>query len=503
MRTSMFVRRHVGTLTGITTLVAGLVPAVTLAQTRRPAHVAERVARVENGLLRHLAIAGEPVPRFTIADRMRAHRTPGVSVAVLHNSKIDWAKGYGVRRAGSSEAVDSATLFQAASISKPVAAVAALRLVDAGRLTLDADINSVLKSWKVPDTSYTATEKVTLRRLLSHSAGLTVHGFPGYAAGATIPSVVQILDGKQPANTAPVRVNVAPGSIWRYSGGGFTVMQQALSDLTGKDFPQVMRELVLEPAGMASSGYEQPLPHAKRSLAALAHRGDGAILAGEWHAYPEMAAAGLWTTPTDLLLFARAVQHSLGGEPRAILSQPMARELLTIQKGEYGLGVGLQGEGTTKRFSHGGANAGYRCYFFAFADRGDGVAIMTNSDNGSALASEIARAVSDVYGWGVMQPTTRQVVAVDAERLRSIGGSYRFVAGRDTFSVVMQVQSGALVAEFPALSAMPLRLYASEPDRFFTLEAPAEFVIERDGASAVTALRIIGAGSPLRMTRVP
>ncbi|MGQ0642667.1 MAG: serine hydrolase domain-containing protein [Gemmatimonadaceae bacterium] len=467
----------------------------------RPKDVADRIARVERGLLRHLTIAGEPVPRFTIEERLRAYRTPGVSVAVLHNGKVEWAKGYGVRRTGSSEAVDSATLFQAASISKPVAAVAALRLVDAGRLTLDADINTVLTSWKVPESSH--KEPVTLRRLLSHSAGLTVHGFPGYAAGVSVPTAVQVLDGAKPANTAAVRVNVAPGSIWRYSGGGFTVMQQALVDLTGKEFPQLARELVLGPAGMKSSGYEQPLPQTKRDLAALAHRGDGAILAGEWHTYPEMAAAGLWTTPTDLLLFARAVQRSLGGAPKALLSQATAREFLTVQKGEYGLGVALQGDGALKRFSHGGANAGYRCFFFAFADRGDGVAVMTNGDNGSALASEIARAVSDVYGWGVMQPQSRQVVAVDPERLRSIVGRYRLVAGNDTIPIVMQVQDGTLLAQVLPLSPTPMRLYASEPDRFFTLESPAEFGIERDAANAVTAVRLLGVGQPLRAARVP
>ncbi len=484
-------------------LAIALLPA-TLAAQSRSADVAERIARVERGLLPAIAIAGEPLPRFSIEERMGRFRTPGVSVAVMHNGKIEWAKGYGLRRAGGSEPVDSATLFQAASISKPVAAMAALRLVDAGRLTLDGDINTVLTRWKVPDNSFTTSEKVTLRRLLSHSAGLTVHGFPGYATGATVPSVVQILDGvRPPANTAPVRVDVAPGSLWRYSGGGFTVMQQALIDLTGKEFPQLARELVLGPTEMKNSGYEQPLPVAKRGLAALAHNGSGAIIPGEWHTYPEMAAAGLWTTPTDLLLFARAVQRALGGEPNALLSQKLAREFLTIQKGQYGLGVGLEGDGALKRFSHGGANAGYRCYFFAFADRGEGVAVMANGDNGSALGSEIARAVADVYGWEVMQPTMRTVVPVDVERLKPIAGRYRLVVGSDTIPLVMRLQSGVLSAEVLPLSATPMRLYAAEPDRFFTLESPAEFAVERAASNAVTAIRILNVGMPVRATRLP
>jgi CubicO group peptidase (beta-lactamase class C family) len=483
-------------------LLAGAAVPVTAQQARR-ADVAERIARVERGLLRRVVIAGQPVPRYTIEERMRALRTPGVSVAVMHNGQIEWAKGYGVRRVGNSDLVDSATLFQAASISKPVAAVAALRLVDAGRLTLDADINTVLTSWKVPDTTFTAGEKVTLRRLLSHSAGLTVHGFPGYAATAAVPTVVQILDGAKPANTTAVRVNTAPGSIWRYSGGGFTVMQLALNDLTGKDFPRLMRELVLDPAGMASSGYEQPLPPERRGRAASAHRGDGMPINGEWHSYPEMAAAGLWTTPTDLLLFARAIQRALRGEPNAILSPALAQQFVTVQKGEYGLGVGLEGDSLTARFSHGGANAGYRCMFFAFTGRGDGVAIMTNGDNGSELAGEIARAVSDVYGWGVMRPQNRIVVEVNAERLRSMVGRYRFVMGSDTIPIVMQMDSGFVAVVANALSRTPLRLYASEPDRFFTLTSPAEFVMERDSTGVVTGVRILGVGTPVRAARVP
>lgn len=497
-------RRHPIATAKLFALVAlATLPALAPAQSARPADVADRIARVEKGLMRPSYIDGQPVQRYTIEERLRTYRTPGVSVAVMHNGKVEWAKGYGVVRAGTGESVDSTTLFQAASISKPVAAVAALRLVEKGRLTLDADINTVLKSWKVPDNNFTTSEKVTLRRLLSHSAGLTVHGFPGYAADAKVPSEVQVLDGAPPTNTAAVRVNIAPGSLWRYSGGGFTVMQLALSDATGKAFPELARELVLGPAGMSSSGYEQPLPEAKRTRAAIAHKGDGSAIAGSWHTYPEMAAAGLWTTPTDLLLFARAIQRSLGGEANALLSQQMARDFVTVQKGQYGLGVGVEGTGAAARFSHGGANEGYRCMFFAFTGRGEGVAIMTNSDNGGQLASEIARAVSEVYGWEVMQPTARQAVAVDRGQLTSIAGRYLLATPTDTIPFVMRVDDGVLFAEVLPLSPKPMRLYAAEANRFFTLESGAEFGIDRDASGAVIAIRLLNLGQPLRALRQP
>jgi CubicO group peptidase (beta-lactamase class C family) len=278
-------------------------------------------------------------------------------------------------------------------------------------------------------------------------------------------------------------------------------MQLALTDLTGKSFPELMRELVLGPVGMSSSGYEQPLPEAKRARAAIAHRGNGNVVEGLWHTYPEMAAAGLWTTPTDLLLFARAIQRSLGGEPNSLLSQKMAREFVTVQKGRYGLGVAVEGSGEKAQFSHGGANEGYRRTFFAFTEHGDGVAIMTNSDNGGQIANEIARAVSDVYGWGVMQAVAKQVVDVDQSQLKAIAGRYVVATPSDTIPLTMRYQDGVLFAEVPFLSPTPVRLYAAEPNRFLMLETGVEFGIDRDATGAVVAIRLLNVGQPLRALR--
>jgi CubicO group peptidase (beta-lactamase class C family) len=227
-----------------------------------------RTARVEKGLLPGIVIAGRPLPGRAIAERMSALKTPAVSVAVINGGVIEWAKGYGVTETGGNTPVTPQTVFQAASLSKPVVALAALRLVEQGKLTLDQDVNERLTSWKVPENESTKDEKVTLRRLLSHSAGLTVSGFPGYAADAPVPALVQILDGQKPANTAAIRADVVPGTVWRYSGGGYTVMQQLLMDVTGRPFPPLLADLVLQPIGMKDSTYEQPLPEARRAAAA-------------------------------------------------------------------------------------------------------------------------------------------------------------------------------------------------------------------------------------------
>src|SRR4029450_6894944 len=208
----------------------------------------------------------------------------------------------------------------------------ALHLVEAGTLSLDADVNTKLTSWKVPDNQFTSTEKVTLRRLLSQNAGLTLHGFPAYDVSARVPTVVQVLDGAPPTNTAPIRVDTTPGAIWRYSGGGFTVMQQMVIDVTGQPFAQFLQTTVLGPIGMTSSSFEQPQPSARAALTAAGYYADGTPVRGRWHVYPEMAAAGLWTTPTDLAKFAIEIQETLAGRGHGIISPAMARQYVTEQK---------------------------------------------------------------------------------------------------------------------------------------------------------------------------
>ncbi len=242
--------------------------------------------------------------------QMAQRQIRGLSLAIIQNGKIVLAKAWGVTDDGSHAPVTPATLFQAGSISKPVSALGALHLVEAGKLSLDADVNGYLTTWKVPGNSFTATEKVTLRRLLSHSAGMTVHGFPGYDVSVGMPPLVQVLDGTPPANTPAIRVDTTPGAIWRYSGGGFTVMQQMVIDVTGQPFPRFMQETVLGPIGMTASSFEQPQPPARAALTAAGYYADRTPVRGRWHLYPEMAAAGLWTTPTDLAKFAIEIQET-------------------------------------------------------------------------------------------------------------------------------------------------------------------------------------------------
>ncbi len=330
---------------------------------------------------------------------MEKHQVPGVSVAVFDDFRIVWAEGFGASREGGESRVMPETRFQAASISKPIAAIAVLRLVEQGKLKLDGPVNEQLKSWQIPETPVTKKTPIELKHLLSHHAGLNVHGFPGYATSEKCPALLEVLDGIAPANTVAVRTMMRPGYAFRYSGGGYCIVQQLLIDATGESFPRLMQQLVLEPAGMTHSTYEQPLPRSWASQAAVAHRAKREPLAGDWHVYPEMAAAGLWTTPSDLAKAAIDIAKSYEDKGGKLLSPEMARQMLTPQNPTFGLGFAIRGDGPGLAFSHGGANEGYRCQLIAYPATGQGLAIMTNSDTGGAMFGEVIRAASEAFGW--------------------------------------------------------------------------------------------------------
>lgn len=357
-----------------------------------------RIQRVEHGLLPPVGVRGMEL-RFDLEQRMRHHGVPGVSVAVVDDGRLAWAKAYGVTDAATGAPVTPETLFQAASISKPVAALAALRLVEQGLLELDAPVNRYLKRWKIPENPRTRRQPVTLRHLLSHTAGLTVHGFPGYPRNGERPGVLEILDGLPPANTPQVLVDTIPGDLWRYSGGGYTVLQLLLEDVTGKAFPALMEKLVLGPAGMTSSSFVQPLPDERIGLAAAGHDREGRRVEGGWHDYPELAAAGLWSTPTDLARLAIEIQRTLRGESDRIISAETARLMLTPVKGGWGLGFAVRGDEGAAAFTHGGSNFGFKAQFVAFVEDGKGAVVMTNGDDGGALAQEILHAIAEEYHW--------------------------------------------------------------------------------------------------------
>jgi CubicO group peptidase (beta-lactamase class C family) len=397
-------------------------PASAAASSR--ATIEQHIQHVRGALSPLVLIKGERDRATTLSERMASLHVPGVSIAVIHDGKLEWARGFGVSKIGGAP-VTPTTLFQAASISKPVTALGALRLVQMGKLDLEANVNHYLKSWKIPTNTFTDQKPVTLRELLSHTAGMTVHGFPGYASDAPVPNLEQILDGLSPANSPAIRVDVVPGTIWRYSGGGYVVVQQLLEDVTGEPFAKLMRDTVLRRIGMIRSTYAQPLPQSRRAEVAMPYGPAGAPVKGGPHVYPEMAPAGLWTTPSDLARFAMELQRSLRGDSNRVLSKSMTQQMLTAGLNSWGLGLHIGHGRQQALFEHGGANEGYRCDLVAY-NAGDGAVIMTNGDNGGQLMQELRRTIAYEYAWPDFQPKVHTRIQVDPKRLELLTGSYQF-----------------------------------------------------------------------------
>jgi CubicO group peptidase (beta-lactamase class C family) len=452
------------------------------------------IDHIQNGLLPSATTQGKPLPGMKLEDRMRYYHVPGVSIAFFDHGKVIWTRAYGVADVRTGRPATPETLFQAGSISKPVAALGALRLVDLGKLKLDANVNDELRSWKLPENEFTVEQKVTLRRILSHSAGTTVHGYSGYNQGDPLPTTVQILDGAKPANSPAVRVDTVPGTAYRYSGGGMMLMQLMMMDATGKDFPGLMHDLVLGPLGMSHSTYEQPLPRERQLTAAHGYTANGEGIPGGSHVVPEMAAGGLWSTPTDLALVAIELQNEYVGKSHKVLSQPMAYEMLTRQKDNWGLGFELSKPEMTPRFDHFGVNAGFVSVLQAYRDGGSGIVIMTNGQDGEKLITEILRAVAHEYGWPDFKPSEHVLAKLDPATAPKLAGTYVLPDPDGQDKLIVTVRDGrpylsgsySIGSTYHFTIASAVELLPEASSQFFTLTTGGtSFRFEENAAGAV------------------
>lgn len=447
-----------------------------------------RIDRVVSGLRPPIAVKGQPPVRWPLTEQMAQSHVPGISIAVIENGQIAWARGYGVKEAGTTDPVTTSTLFEAQSISKAVTATATLVLVNSGRLSLDESPNVYLKSWKLPYNDYQAQEKVSLRRILSHSSGLNVGGFAGYRSGEPLPSLLQILDGQKPANNPPIHVDFTPGSKFRYSGGGAEVMQQLLIDVTGQSFPQLMKRLVLGPVGMTLSTYEQPLPQARWAEAATGHDGEGAVIKGKWPIQPEMAAGGLWTTPADLAKWALEITKAWEGEQNELFSKRIATEMLTVQKAPYGLGVEVQGSGPSLEFSHGGSNSGFRAQVMMFPAVGKGAVIMANGDRADWVIGNLITSIASEYHWPALMQAEREVIPITTAQLDALVGVYSLPPGPSGEQVTYEISRtwNRLFAELKGLGSYPkYEIFPSSATSFFsTTGLNVDFALDASGRAA-------------------
>lgn len=384
-------------------ILCGLLATSTLIPTSSVAEPAldARVKAVETGLRPAYQYEGDAERRWTIEERLQHWNVPGVSVAVLRQGKLAWAKGYGVKETGTDDRVDTDTVFSTGSVSKMGTAAIMLRLLDDGIVNLDDNVNNYLSRWKLPENAYTAIRPVTVRGILSHTAGLTLHGFPDFLPGEPLPSVLDTLDGKAPAGTEPVRVVQTPGSLYRYSGGGTTISQLVIEEATGSSFVHAAQHYLFEPLGMRRSTYENPLPASHGNIA-KAHDGNGRLTAlpRGWHTMPEMAASGLWSTPSDLAKLMIALIDSYHGAESSFLERATAEEMMTeVGLTDSGLGPTIEGSGVHRYFKHSGSNDSYKAIIEGYLHSGNGLVILTNGSRGANLINEIRRSIAAAENW--------------------------------------------------------------------------------------------------------
>jgi CubicO group peptidase (beta-lactamase class C family) len=461
-------------------LVAGLAATLVSLAIGRPAmaetrdlSVAAQIKQIETALLPPVLVDGESPRPASLLDRMAELHVPAVSIAVVHDGKIAWAHAFGVTKLGGRPATPH-TLFQAASISKPITALAVLHLAQLGKVDLDADVNGYLKSWKLPSNEFTARHPVTLRELLTHTAGITVHGFPGYAANEPLPTLVQVLNGVAPSNTAPIRVDTIPGTGWRYSGGGYVIVQQVLEDVTGRPFYRLMNDTVLAPIGMKDSTFEQPLAEGRMKDVAVPYRSNGTPVKGGSHVYPERAPAGLWTTPSDLARYIIEVQHALSGESNRVLTSAMTNEMLTPVSNAQGLGPRAAGTSPHRYFQHSGANEGYQCLLIGYED-GNGMVIMTNGDNGGSLFFEVVRTIAHQNDWPEFQPPVHKVAGFDSQQFDLLAGTYQLAPN---FVVTFSRDHDLLFAQ--ASGRGPVEIFSDTAGAFFSKSTDVAFTFDVD-----------------------
>ncbi|WP_108808619.1 serine hydrolase domain-containing protein [Aquimarina spinulae] len=382
------------------------------------------IKKVETGLTTRVHIVGDST--WSIEERMKHYGIPGVSIAVIHNGKVAWAKGYGVMDTKSKVPVTDKTLFQVSTIGMSLTAYGALRLVDQNKVTLSEDINSYLKSWKLPDSEFTKEEKVTIKNLLSHSAGINVHDFQGYSKSSPVPTLIEILNGASPANSNPIIVDKALNENLWISAGGYTIIQQMMMDVEGKKFPELMNELVLQPLEMNNSRFNQSLSPEQLPIAATGYLRDGSMVKGKRHIYPELASNGLWTTAEDLAKFVVNIQQNLKDESNKGLSKDMTELMLTPSAknryGQYGLGFSIYNKKDEVYFEHHGWSTGFYSRMTAHRDNGYGVVVLTNTPLPS-FVFEVFRSVALAYEWDNYFPVHKKM-EIEQSLVDEITGRY-------------------------------------------------------------------------------
>lgn len=422
----------------------------------------EAIAWIENNLTSANALKNH-VSRKSIPKAMFEYKVPGVSMAFVDQGKVAWKKTYGYANLATSEKVTDNTVFTGASLSKPLTAIAALSLVESERLSLDENVNNKLEDWQVPENEFTKKEKVTLRHLISHRAGVKNDLWSSYLPEQSVPSLTQMLAGQHPSVDPATSIITTPGSIESYSNPGYSIIQKMIEDVTNKSFEHVLDELVLQPSEMNDSSFQQPIPEYLRARKAVGY--DETVNAYSYKLFPYKAAGGVWTTPSDMARFIITLFKDYDGQHN-ILPTSMVEEVFSRNEVRLAFSKIYNENSEDLIFRHYGSNQGFTCYLVGSVLKRQAIVVMTNSDNGFELLDYIARAVAEFYQWDYLQPTIHMPYKAEASELENYTGHYLNNDKKITFSVDN--------------NALTIKLKPSDNPQTLTHIGPGEFISTED-----------------------
>lgn len=434
------------------------------------AEIIKKIIDFENGLTetKELIFEDSLIIKYNILQRMMYYKIPSVSIAIIDNGKIELAKTYGYADIENKRPANTNTLYQVASISKSINALGILKLVEKGKLSLSKDIRGYLKTWSFPDNELSKNKKITLKNLLSHTAGLSVHGFIGYSHKDSLPTINQILNGERPANNESIKPIYPINEHFEYSGGGYAITRKILDDNISINYDSLMTSIVLKPLKMENSTFSQSLSSNLKNYAFGCDK-DMHTIDGKYYAYPEQAAGGLWSTATDIAKFVLSVQKNLNGSQNSFLSKNLTLEILTPILNNYALGFGITEKGGEKYFWHEGESYGYNSMYYGSFTTGKGVVILTNAypNNGQPFIQELLNSISNAYNWkNFYAPIKKKLVKVPDSLLNKYVGDYYSESPNMKISISKKGNQLELTARRPE------KMFPTTNDSFFLASAP-------------------------------
>ncbi len=404
-----------------------------------------RKSALEHGIRGQVKFIQEPENFSTIAHKMTEYKIPALSLAVIKQGEIDWSDTYVNKDYAEEQNLDCSSIFQVASLSKPVTFLAALRMHTAGQIDLDKNIQEYLKDFQIPQGKHTRENPVTFRNIFSHTSGITAGGYQGYARDLPIPSDLDILRASEGVNSPAIEVLAPPNESLAYSGGGYTLAELAVQDIFGEEFSDIMHKWILEPANMTHSEFTQPLPDAQADQVARGYTYSGSMVEGGWHNYPEQAAAGLWSNSIDMAQFLIEIYRAYQGKT-SIFSETEIKSILSHEREGHVYGFMVNRSDDDIAITHYGGNMGYRTGMTISLTSGNGLVYLINSDNGSALGNELLLSTSRVYKWQHFEQITAKRKHVNADDLMQLVGEYKW---NDQIDLSVKFEDNQISLYFP------------------------------------------------------